>query len=236
MSYAIDKLLDQNGNFDINKGYKYIDGGNADKASSFIFDQLDYIKNGRYLQSNRQNYLRDSHINTFDEARYQESKNKPRFRKEEWICKRCKGQVYNSVGEIIDYQVPLKHERSQECSGLGKVDLLSQNGSVAYLLEVKTPGNTEVPLRAIMEIYTYWKQLGGNEGRHFLTHHSALRNATTLKKGIVLFEGSRIHKKLLEPDNKPLWTLMRELEVECFLAKSTSGGDGFIEDIVECKL
>ena len=68
-----------------------------------------------------------------------------------------------------------------------------------------------------------------------MTHHSALRNATTLKKGIVLFEGSRIHKKLIESGDK-LWALMRELEVECFLAKSTAGGDDFIEDIVECKL
>ena len=127
-----------------------------------ISSQLDYIKNGRYIQSNRLNYLVDSHTDTFDEATYQERKNKPYFRKEEWICKRCKGQVYNSVGEIIDYQVPLKH--SQKCSGLGKVDLLSQKGSVAYLLEVKTRENTESPLRAIMEIYTYWKQLGGRKG------------------------------------------------------------------------
>ena len=236
MSNTNNEFLDQNGNYDINRGYKYISGGNADGALQFISKQLDYIKNGRYIQSNRPNYLVDSHTDTFDEAKYQERKNKPYFRKEEWICKRCKGQVYNSVGEIIDYQVPLKHKRSQECSGLGKVDLLSLKDSVAYLLEVKVYKSTEVPLRAIMEIYTYWKQLGGNEGRHFLTHHSALRNATTLKKGIVLFEGSQIHKKLMEPDNKPLWTLMRELEVECFLAKSTSGGDDFIEDIVECRL
>lgn len=233
MGSAINELKDQNGNYDINKGYKSISSGNADEALKSISSKLDYIKNGRYIQSNRPNYLVDSHTDTFDEATYQERKNKPYFRKEEWICKRCKGQVYNSVGEIIDYQVPLKH--SQKCSGLGKVDLLSQNGNVAYLLEVKTRENTEAPLRAIMEIYTYWKQLGGKEGRHFVTHHSGLRNATTLKKGIVLFEGSRIHKKLVESGDT-LWALMRELEVECFLAKSTAGGDDFIEDIVECKL
>ena len=233
MSYTNNKFLDQNGNYDINKDYKSISSGNADEALKLIRKNLDYIKNGRYIQSNRQDYSVQSHSKPFNEAKYQERKNKPYFRKEEWICKRCKGQVYNSVGEIIDYQVPLKH--SQKCSGLGKVDLLSQNGNVAYLLEVKTRENTESPLRAIMEIYTYWKQLGGKEGRHFVTHHSALRNATTLKKGIVLFEGSRIHKKLVESGDT-LWALMRELEVECFLAKSTAGGDDFIEDIVECKL
>lgn len=234
MSHTINELLDQNGNYDINRGYKYISTRYACYALTLISSQLDYIKNSQCVQSNRQDYSVQSHSKPFDDAKYQKRKNKQPFRKEEWICKRCKGQVYNSVGEIIDYQVPLKH--SQECSGWGKVDLLSLKDSVAYLLEVKVYKSTEVPLRAIMEIYTYWKQLGGNEGRHFLTHHSALRNATTLKKGIVLFEGSRIHKKLLEPDNKPLWTLMRELEVECFLAKSTSGGDDFIEDIVECRL
>lgn len=232
MSDTNNKSLDQNGNYDINKGYKSISSGNADKALQSISSQLDYIKNGRYIQSNRQDYSVQSHSKPFNEAKYQERKNKPYFRKEEWICKRCYGKSFNFIGKIVDYQVPLKH--SQKCSGLGKVDLLSQKGSVAYLLEVKTRENTESPLRAIMEIYTYWKQLGGNEGKYFLTH-SALRNATTLKKGIVLFEGSRIHKKLIESGDK-LWALIRELEVECFLAKSTAGGDDFIEDIVECKL
>ena len=219
---------------DINKGYKSISSGNADKALQSISSQLDYIKNGRYIQSNRQDYLRDSHTDTFDEVAYRDRKNGSCFQKEEWICKRCYGKSFNFIGKIVDYQVPLKHKLLQECSGLGKVDLLSLKDSVAYLLEVKVYKSTEVPLRAIMEIYTYWKQLGGNEGKYFLTH-SALRNATTLKKGIVLFEGSRIHKKLIESGDK-LWALIRELEVECFLAKSTAGGDDFIEDIVECRL
>lgn len=155
MSHTIDELLDQNGNYDINRGYKYISGGNADGALQCISEQLDYIKNSQCVQSNRQDYSVQSHSEPFDDAKYQKRKNKPYFRKEEWICKNCKEKSFNFIGKIVDYQVPLKHEHSQECSRLGKVDLLSQNGSVAYLLKVKRPGNTEVPLRAIMEIYTY---------------------------------------------------------------------------------
>lgn len=234
MSHTIHELLDQNGNYDINRGYKYIFKENADEALKVIRKSLDYVKNSQCIQSKRSSYLVDSHACKFDEVAYRDKKNGSCFRREEWICKRCKGESFNFIGKIVDYQVPLKHKHSQECSGLGKVDLLSQNGSVAYLLEVKTRGNTEAPLRAIMEIYTYWKQLGGNECRNFLDH-SALCNATVLKKAIVLFEGSRMHKKLMESGDE-LGALMRELEVECFFAKSTTDGNDFIEDIIEYKL
>lgn len=235
MRNTIDKLVDQDGSFDINKGYKHISGGNADKALSLINAQLDHIKNGEYVQSRRKSYSVASHNSAFDWNEYNKSKlDKPRFRKEEWICKQCKGQTFPSIGTIVDYQVPLKHQRSDECSGMGKVDLLSQRGSEAYLLEVKVPDNTEEPLRAIMEIYVYWKQLGGEECQNFL-NHSALHGAITLKKAIVLFEESPIYKKLVGTYDK-LQPLMKELGVECFVARSTNDGEEFIGDIVECKL
>lgn len=155
MSYTTDELLDQNGNYDINRGYKYIFKENADEALKEIRKSLDYVKKSQCIQSKRSSYLVGSHACEFDEVAYRDKKNGSCFRREEWICKRCKGESFNFIGKIVDYQVPLKHKHSQECSGLGKVDLLSQNGSVAYLLEVKTRENTESPLRAIMEIYTY---------------------------------------------------------------------------------
>ena len=105
MSYTNNKFLDQNGNYDINKGYKSISSGNADKALQSISSQLDYIKNGRYIQSNRQDYLRDSHTDTFDEVAYRDRKNGSCFQKEEWICKRCYGKSFNFIGKIVDYQV-----------------------------------------------------------------------------------------------------------------------------------
>lgn len=122
------KLKDKHGVFDINCVYKYISGGNADEALSLISGQLDHIKNGEYIQSKRKNYFVASHSSIFDWDEYNRSKNKPRFRKEEWICKRCMGQTFSCIGTIVDYQVPLKHQRSEECYGLGKVDLLSQKG------------------------------------------------------------------------------------------------------------
>lgn len=234
MNNTIAKLVDQSGIFDINRGYKHISGGNVGEALSLIIEQLDHIKNGEYVSSKRKNYFVASHNSIFDWDEYNRSKDKPRFRKEEWICKRCKGQTFRSIGIIVDYQVPLKHQRSKECSGLGTVDLLSQKGSDAYLLEAKGPDSTEEPLRAIMEIYTYWKQLGGDECQNFLLH-SALQDATTLKKAVVFFEGSPIHKKLTRTFDE-LRILMRELGVECFLAKPTNDGEDFIGDIVECKL
>lgn len=60
-------------------------------------------------------------------------------------------------GRIIDYQTPLKNERSGGSSGKGKLDLLSVCGDRMYILELKKPDSKESMLRCLMEGYTYLK-------------------------------------------------------------------------------
>ena len=60
----------------------------------------------------------------------------------------------SSLGEIIDYQTPLKNVRSDNA---GKIDLLSYDGKHLRLLELKRESSTETMLRCVLEGYTYSK-------------------------------------------------------------------------------
>jgi hypothetical protein len=67
---------------------------------------------------------------------------------------------FRQIGEIIDYQVPLKVPKSKENKGLGKIDLLfyEKKNNIVYLTELKNrTGNKDSLLKAILEIYTYYK-------------------------------------------------------------------------------
>ena len=78
-------------------------------------------------------------------------------RAEEIFAKRIANLNIDNLGEIIDYQIPLKSKRDDK--GVGKIDLLSYNKNIKelYLHELKYRGNNETLLRAILEVYTYYK-------------------------------------------------------------------------------
>lgn len=61
------------------------------------------------------------------------------------------------IGQIIDYQVPLKN--SQKDEKVGKIDLLSVNSDDIFILELKCEGTDETMLRCVLEAYTYLQQL-----------------------------------------------------------------------------
>ncbi len=60
----------------------------------------------------------------------------------------------SSLGNIIDYQTPLKNVRSDNA---GKIDLLSYDGKHLRLLELKRESSAETMLRCVLEGYTYLK-------------------------------------------------------------------------------
>ena len=71
---------------------------------------------------------------------------------------------FDGIGTVIDYELPLDETRY---SAFGKVDLvsLSEDTHILYLLEVKKHDSNEHPLRAMFEIFTFWKMLqdGGKD-------------------------------------------------------------------------
>jgi len=113
-----------------------------------FFDKIKSIKR----ESIGKSYLTKSHHDgTF-------SINEKSNRHEEKFAKLLfdKNNNYSSLGKIIDFQVPLKDKQKDKA---GKIDLISfdKNNSTLYLIELKYGENTETLLRAILEIYTYYK-------------------------------------------------------------------------------
>ena len=62
--------------------------------------------------------------------------------------------AYDLIGEILDYQTPLKSTAEDEA---GKIDLLAFDGQVMRILELKKPDSKETMLRCVLEGFTYMK-------------------------------------------------------------------------------
>lgn len=63
-----------------------------------------------------------------------------------------KNRALKPLGEMLDYQVPLKNNRNDQA---GKIDLISYDGQTLYLIELKDGKSSETLLRAMMEVATY---------------------------------------------------------------------------------
>lgn len=103
-----------------------------------LFDQIQKIK--------RVNYKINSHNGTTP----RETSN----RKEERIALAlAQKKVLNPLGEVIDYQVPLKSKQSDR---VGKIDLMTfdESTGILRLIELKAPKSKETLLRCVLEIYT----------------------------------------------------------------------------------
>ena len=80
------------------------------------------------------------------------------------------GKEFDDIGMVLDYEVPLDDKKD---SALGKIDLVSKTDSELFLLEVKKCESNEHPLRAMFEIFTFWRTLAVDGGyTEFLEKYS----------------------------------------------------------------
>lgn len=89
-------------------------------------------------------------------------KSGPSNREEEILAKKMHRRCYGSVGELIDYQIPLKdYSKDNKDMHLGKIDLISVNEDTRkiHVIELKKPGSGETMLRCILEGLTYYQIL-----------------------------------------------------------------------------
>lgn len=80
-------------------------------------------------------------------------------RKEEQIAQKLfiqQSAAEWDIGEIVDYQTPLKNSASDIA---GKIDLLALSRNKVLILELKREGSTETLLRCVLEAYTYFKTI-----------------------------------------------------------------------------
>ena len=116
--------------------------------------------------------------------------------------------VFDGIGRVLDYELPLDDKKD---SAFGKVDLVSQVDDELFLLEVKKCESNEHPLRAMFEIFTFWKTLADKDGKFDVFIKAYTKSQTyTLRKenllepikvrpGLLLCETSDICDELLSP-------------------------------------
>lgn len=99
----------------------------------------------------------------------------------------------NELGNIIDYETPIKNKRDEENKGIGKIDLLSynKNEKLLTIIELKKKTNEETMLRAILEISTYYQLIYENK---FIEDFKKTVKKP-IKKAILIFKDSYLHKQ-----------------------------------------
>jgi hypothetical protein len=98
-------------------------------------------------------------------------------RGEEIFAKRIAYLNLDNLGDILDYQIPLKDTRNDK--GLGKIDLISFNKKLCslFMIELKYENNHETLLRAVLEAYTYFKVVDKTKLKDdFFNNHKFILN------------------------------------------------------------
>ena len=119
-----------------------------------------------------------------------------------------KGEIFDKIGKIIDYQTPLKNIQTDDA---GKIDLLAYNEDTDTLriLELKKSDSKETMLKCLLEVYTYLKIVN----KVILLKDFGLPKDTIVKASpLVFFEGMRY--KEMQEDRKNLKKLMEKMEIE----------------------
>lgn len=117
----------------------------------------------------------------------------------------------NILGEVIDYQTPLKDKLGDEA---GKIDIISydKDNKIVYLLELKREDSKETMLRCVLEIFTYSKTLDKDK---FLEDFNLPKDTKIKASPLVFFNGSQ-YKEMVDDNNKFLKQLMDKLDIEPF--------------------
>ena len=119
-----------------------------------------------------------------------------------------KGEIFDKIGKIIDYQTPLKNIQTDDA---GKIDLLAYNEDTDTLriLELKKSDSKETMLKCLLEVYTYLKIVNKVK----LLKDFGLPKDTIVKASpLVFFEGMQY--KEMQEDRKNLKKLMEKMKIE----------------------
>lgn len=135
----------------INYGGKTTDTNECymEVISEFLINNLDEYINGIPQITREKTYKTSAHTGKVDLSTPREERIAI-----EMFNQSKSGNTYNFIGDIIDYQTPLKNIRTDIA---GKIDLLSYDGMCLRVLELKKPSSNETMLRCVLEGYTYLK-------------------------------------------------------------------------------
>jgi hypothetical protein len=133
--------------------------------------------------------------------------------------------IYDNIGEILNYQVPLKDKQADKA---GKIDLVSYenkgDNGVLRIIEYKKDRSDETLLRCLLEIYTYFKTIDGKKLRKDFEHENA-----RLVPTVLVFKDSKPYQDYLDKDQPKVKELMQKLDVELFVVSGDNAENYVIE-------
>lgn len=135
-------------------------------------------------------------------------------RGEEHLARVLLGWNLGTLGEVIDYQVPLK---SRKLDRAGKIDVLSLcrngDGGILNLIELKTYGNQDSLLRAVLEIATYARTIDSGK----LLRDYGLTPQCVIRACVLAPPGCRCYEEMGNRNgNRWVHDLAKGLKVDLF--------------------
>ena len=119
-----------------------------------------------------------------------------------------KGRDMKYVGNIIDYQIPLKSRMNDKA---GKIDLLSVSDKGVYALELKREDSKDTMLKCVLEAYTNLKLI--DKPKLYLDFN--IPSDRPLYAVPLVFKGSAQWKEMQEKDDhQHLLKLMKKLDIK----------------------
>lgn len=155
---------------------------------------------------------------------------------EKHICKRIfkaakqdENQYKSTIGQIIDYETPIRNTSKDK--GYKGIDMLSyhKESDTLFFLEAKRQDSDEPLLRAVLEVFTYWKVVDHEkllyDFKNKMPELSIDPFETKVKKAVLLFEDSPIYNEYVNNESPNTIKLMKKLGVGFYGIRET--GDGY---------
>ncbi len=172
----------------------------SEVVAKFILDNIGAFKAAIPVITRERSYKTTSHTGDLGK----ESNRTEEITAIKMYNKSKEGYEYAHIGKIIDYQTPLK---SKQDDVAGKIDLLSYDGHILRILELKKPDSVETMLRCVLEGYTYLMTVDKMK----LLKDWNLPSNTQIKASPFVFKNS-IQYQEMQDERKWLKLLMEELE------------------------
>ncbi|MDO4203599.1 MAG: hypothetical protein Q4D07_03740 [Selenomonadaceae bacterium] len=132
------------------------------------------------------------------------------------------GNDFDYIGTMLDYQTPLKSVRTDKA---GKIDLLSYDGTVIRVLELKRSDSKETMLQCVLEEFTYLQTVD----KVLLRKDFGLPENTLIKASPFVFRGGVQWPEWKE--NRPMLNrLMERLDSKPFFIVESNGSYSVVEE------
>lgn len=180
--------------------------------AEFLCERIDEYVRGITCISRKSSYKTEGHEGVHKDNT---------IRKEEKIAMEIFQQsrdhgAFELIGDILDYQTPMKSTAKNE---VGKIDLLSFDGQVMRILELKKQDSQETMLRCVLEGFTYMKTA---DCEKLISDFGYDPLKVTVEASPFVFYGSEQHKEMTQErpylrklmqllNSKPFYIVEREM-------------------------